>query len=335
MKAAPASRGDWMLALPVLALACAVLFATAPMGGDFWWSDAPRHALNGVFVKDLAAALPHDPRGFATDYYLKYPALTILFYPPLLYVVSAPFYALFGVSHVVAQLVVILFYFAFAAGSFALARLFLPLWSALALAVTMCFVPEIALWGRQVMLEIPAFALLIWGLYFTLRYGQDQRPPHLYGAGACLVFALYAKLSVVFIAPVVVILLLQTKGLALLRDKHTWIVAALCVVGLMPLIAITLMFGQGNVQSVVGIEDAVASRKTLSGWLWYLLRLPEQLGWPLLVLSLAGVVALVVKRSAPFLLATASSSCGRWCWRDSCCCSACRPPHCCRGSRPR
>ena len=178
-RAASASRADWTLALIVLAIVCAVLFATAPKGGDFWWSDAPRHALNGAFVKDLVAALPHDPRGYATDYYLKYPALTILFYPPLLYAVLAPFYAVLGVSHVTAQLVVTLFYFAFAAGSFALARLWLPTRPALAMAVTVCFVPEIALWGRQVMLEIPAFALLIWGLYFAVRYRQEARAPHL------------------------------------------------------------------------------------------------------------------------------------------------------------
>ena len=66
----------------------------------------------------------------------------------------------------------------------------------------------------------------------------------------------------------------------------------------MPLIAITLMFGQGNVQSVVGVDDAVTSRTTLAGWLWYLARLPAQLGWPLLALSVAGVAALALKRRA-------------------------------------
>ena len=33
------------------------------------------------------------------QYYVQYPALTILFYPPLFYAVAAPFYAIFGVSH--------------------------------------------------------------------------------------------------------------------------------------------------------------------------------------------------------------------------------------------
>ena len=68
------------------------------MAGDFSYSDAPRHALNGVFIKDMVAAFPwRDPAGYAMQYYVQYPALSILFYPPLFYVISAPFYALFFV----------------------------------------------------------------------------------------------------------------------------------------------------------------------------------------------------------------------------------------------
>ena len=90
----------------VFVLGSLLLFATTPHHGDFWWSDAPRHALNGVFVKDLIAAMPADPPAWAMEYYVRYPALTILFYPPLFYLVSAPFYALFGVSHTTAIAVV-------------------------------------------------------------------------------------------------------------------------------------------------------------------------------------------------------------------------------------
>lgn len=94
----------------MLVLGCvALLFAQAPHGGAFYWSDSPRHALNGVFVMDLIKAMPlDDPTGYAYRYYAQYPALTILFYPPLFYAISAPFYAVLGVSHETALLVVAL-----------------------------------------------------------------------------------------------------------------------------------------------------------------------------------------------------------------------------------
>ena len=90
----------WLIAGLLVLAVVALLFAGAPHGGAFYWSDAPRHALNGVFVKDLLLDLPlDDPAGYAYRYYAQYPALTILFYPPLFYAISAPFYALLGVSH--------------------------------------------------------------------------------------------------------------------------------------------------------------------------------------------------------------------------------------------
>jgi hypothetical protein len=87
----------------VLAVATTVLYVTAPKNGDFWWSEAPRNALNGAFILDLLRELPFDdPVSWAVDYYYQYPALTILFYPPLFHAVLAVFYLVFGVSHATA-----------------------------------------------------------------------------------------------------------------------------------------------------------------------------------------------------------------------------------------
>ena len=70
----------WAIAALVVVLTVAALFAGAPHGGAFYWSDSPRHALNGVFVMDLFRDMPwEDPAGYAFRYYAQYPALTILF----------------------------------------------------------------------------------------------------------------------------------------------------------------------------------------------------------------------------------------------------------------
>ena len=72
------------------------MLLTAPMAGDFSWSDAPRHALNGAFIMDLV----HDhPAAWAVDFYIRYRAVTILFYPRFFYIFEAAFYAIFSVSH--------------------------------------------------------------------------------------------------------------------------------------------------------------------------------------------------------------------------------------------
>lgn len=130
------------LILAGLTLLIVGLFLGAPTGGDFYWSDAPRHALNGVFVKDFLAAAPwDDPLGFAYRYYAQYPALTILFYPPLFYVTSAPFYAIMGVSQSTALFVIMFYYIAFALGAWRLFSFWFSGWRSVAATVMLVAAP--------------------------------------------------------------------------------------------------------------------------------------------------------------------------------------------------
>jgi uncharacterized membrane protein len=124
------AAGDWterIVIAVVLVAATLALLATAPDHGDFWLSDAPRHALNGAFVKDFIEAAPwHDPKTWAINYYLQYPALTILFYPPLFYFFEAAAFAVFGFSHLAALATVSLFTLILGAASYAIVRTSFP-----------------------------------------------------------------------------------------------------------------------------------------------------------------------------------------------------------------
>ena len=282
----------------VLVLGCvALLFAQAPHGGAFYWSDSPRHALNGVFVMDLIKAMPlDDPTGYAYRYYAQYPALTILFYPPLFYAISAPFYAVLGVSHETALLVVALHYLALGLGCWRLARYWLPAAPSLAFAALVLWLPEVAFWGRQVMLEVPAFAFLVWSAVAVVAYLRGGPPRWLYLGAALLVLGMYTKISVAYMGLVYAALIAQRDGWAVLRNRHHWRVAALAFLGLLPLAVLTLKFGQANMQSVTGVADAVASRTSWQGWVWYLQQIPSQAGWPLTVLGLAGAIMAAWRR---------------------------------------
>ncbi|MEM8987206.1 MAG: glycosyltransferase family 39 protein [Pseudomonadota bacterium] len=284
-----------------LVLVIAVLFATgAPMGGAFSWPDSPRHALNGAFVKDLIGAAPFaDPTGYAYDYYSQYPALTILFYPPFFSFILAFFYALFGVSQETAVFVLFLFHAALACGVFAFARLWLQRPAAFGAALIVAAAPEVAFWGRQVMLDMPAMSFLIWSAFFFVRHMRGGRIVDLYLAAALVVFAAHMKMSMVFMAAPFAIALFQAQGRAMFRNKHHYIIAGLALAGLAPLIFIMAFFGQGNMQSVSGISDSVVARFSVEGWLWYLARLPEQFGWTSFAafVAAAGVLAYRARRA--------------------------------------
>jgi hypothetical protein len=268
-------------------LAFILLFVTAPRDGDFWWSDAPRHALNGAFLLDAFKALPwEDPAGFAKSYYAQYPALSILFYPPLFPLLEAPIYGLLGVSHTSAQLAVALHGVLLALGVYALARHWLPPAQAFAGALLFLGVHEVAWWGRQVMLEIPVLAWLAWAAVCYLRYSATRRPAFLYGLTLCALGALYTKQTAAFLAVALAGLVVWDSRGRLWTERRLWVTAALSAAALIPLAVLTLKFGQVNLNAAAGETGRESSRLGLANWLYYPAQLPEQLGWPVLLLAL-------------------------------------------------
>jgi len=286
-----ARAGD-AAAVAVLLAAALALFLTAPADGDFWWSDAPRHALNGVFVRDFLAQLPiGDPVGYATDYYLRYPALSILFYPPLMSLIMAGFYAAFGASHAVAQASIAALYGMLGIGTYCLAREWLTRASALGAALMLMGAPEIAFWGRQVMLDIPAYAWLALAAWALVRHLRTRAPGLLYASVGLLAMGLYTKQTLVFALPVWAIVLLQARGWrSLMRDRHVWTAGAALALLLVPLAYFTVQFGQVNVASLAGSIRPDIPRWSIAAWTFYAELLPSQLGW-LTVACAPGYVA--------------------------------------------
>ena len=281
----------------ILAAAMALLL-TAPTAGDFWWSDAPRHALNGAFVKDLIAQHPlRDPAVWAMDYYLRYPSLTILFYPPLFYLVEAAVFAVLGVTHFAAQATVSLFVAGLGLSAYGFARLLLPRWSALGVALLAMGAPEVTLWGRQVMLDVPAFAVLVGAAWAFARYCSGGRPRLLHGAVLLLLAAAYIKIDALFLAPALVATLFIARGPAMLRDRHVWLAGMLGVAGLAPIALLTLKFGQTNLQSVAGRQGDLSLLST-QAWTFYARLLPAQLGGVAAVLGVTGLGLLTWRRPA-------------------------------------
>lgn len=293
------SQRRWTaIAATAFALGAVILFFSAPHNGEFWWSDAPRHALNGVFLGDLVSAWPSDPKAWAIDYYVKHPALTILFYPPLFYLLSAPFFLLFGVSHATALAVVELHYFALSLAIFFLTRRWVGPIAAIALGLSIMAAPGVALWGRQVMLEVPSLAFLTWSMVAFTRYLASKRDVLLYAAVVLLLAAVYTKINAAFVLPAFALALLTERGKDVFFDKRMWISLILLLIGLVPIAVLTLKFGGANVQSVVGVSDSRVSRASIAGWVWYAAQLPQLIGWPLLLLAIVTPLAALFRPGA-------------------------------------
>ena len=290
-----------LLSYLLLAAICAAFYIALPKAGDIWWMDAPRHALNGAFVLDFLRAMPlHAPQEFAFDYYRQWPALTILFYPPLFYGFLAVGYALFGVSEASALLVELAFLYALGVGSYRLAREWLTPMSALCCAVIVIGSPGAFYWGQQIMLDIPAWAFLTWSVIAFVSYRRDGKTWQIVACAALLVLAIYTKYNAVFIG--------LAYGVILLADRRIWpgnktfkailLAAAVAAVMMTPLLVIFFKFSAYNLSQAVTVENSNTGRWTWESLGFYASILPDLITWPVTLFALASPIALFLRRKS-------------------------------------
>lgn len=268
------------LCVCILFGAVTALFLTSPKQNDFWWTDAPGHALNGAVLHDyLINHTFNSPIRFATDYYFHYPALTLTLYPPALYLVEAMVYFGTGVSNFGAQLSVAVFTLILAYFAYKTARTAFSAPGATGVALLVLSMPAVALWSRQVMVDVPALALLAGAAAFFLRFLDDGKPRQLYASVLLVCAAAYTKQTAIFSAAPLALCLIAEKGLSVLRERSTWIAAALGFFLLLPLAGFIVVFDPYHLEVVSGIGPEAGSTFTIHSWLWYARALPGIVGW--------------------------------------------------------
>lgn len=267
-----------------------VMYANLPKHGDIWWSDASRNALNGAFVFDFLREAPfHHPIEFAYDYYRQWPTLTILFYPPLFYVVLAAVYAVLGVSEASALVAEFAFLLLLAWGAYRLSRHWLDPVPALAAALLLIGAPQLAFWGQQIMLDVPAYAFIVWSADFFVRYFRNRTKTALYAAALCMVAAIYTKYNAIFFVVVLATTVFSLHGWRAARDGTVLRAAALGFGLLLPIVAVFFAFGGYNLEQAAAMRGSPA-RWSVAGLTYYAQIMPSVLSWPTVVLACLYVV---------------------------------------------
>jgi 4-amino-4-deoxy-L-arabinose transferase-like glycosyltransferase len=282
----------WIYIFILFAITLGMYFGL-PKRGDIDWPDASRHALNGAFALDFVEQLPwRHPIEFAYDYYRQWPALTILFYPPLFYGALAAAYAVFGVSEASGLLTELAFLFLLTWGAFRLSRHWLEPPPALAVALLLLGAPEVAFWGRQIMLDVPAYTFLLWAAEFLVRHLKSGQRWTLFAAVICMVAAAYTKYNAIFFVVPIGISLLYAYGWRVFRQAAVLQAAALGAVLLLPLVGIFFAFGSYNLDQAAGLSGVQASRWSIAELTYYARIMPSVISWPTLGFACLYVLAL-------------------------------------------
>lgn len=261
--------------------------------------DQAHNVLTSVYFHDLFRDLPwNDLAGYTYDYQRQYPALGLMFWPPLFHAVAGGLMLPFGPNLMVVHLLLGACSLLLGLAMYRALRISMsPGWAGVATALTLT-APVVFRLQNTVMLEIPSLALALLAVLLYMRVtarGKWAHAGEALGIGACLAAIAYAKQPAVFVLLGMMIDLLVNHR-ALLKSRLTWLCAATTGCLLIPLAAFTLKFGKVNLAQSFGNQGniyvehhRVAERWSIEGWTYYLQLLPSQLPWILLAASVFGM----------------------------------------------
>lgn len=284
--------------LPILVHCLAVAPAEPVFAGD-----SNRHVMTSVFFRDfLLDAQFASPKSYAEAYYEQYPALGLLIWPPLFHGVCGVFMIVFGTSATVPRLLIMASLVLASCSVFQLSRRALDRQLATLVTIVFSLLPLVFTYSRDVMLEMPTLALVLYSLERFDQWLRTARPFALYTAAVTAALAALTRFDAVVLLPSYLCLLLFANGW---KKLCTWHVASATLTALIIVAPVYLVImrevGDLHVRqaasSVGGSIDGGPSGFMLPGNFWfYPSVLIEQAGWTATICFAAGLLTLLNSR---------------------------------------
>jgi uncharacterized membrane protein len=282
--------------LLLLALALVVFLRELRLGELHFNNDETRHAMTGVFFHDLIKDAPwRDLDGYTWHYYARYPALGIIAWPPFFYAVEALFYFALGITPVAGRLAIILFSLIGLIFWYKLVRRMYG--TRIAFFGSLLFVtnPYILLYSKVIMLEIPSLALSVAAIYFFYTYLERNKKTHAYYWAISFTLAIMTKIHTIFLVPMFLLYVFVKKRWDIFKRRE--VLQGILIVALVtvPYNIFAFKVQSGRLLSEVTRGSAIESPfLNWKGYLFYILHLPEQLGWIVLMLSVLYVLLVLI-----------------------------------------
>lgn len=277
----------------VVAVVVAVAFVAAlHASNDGLWfqGDAPRHAVNGLFVWDWLRSLPSSsvwsPIAYAIRYYARYPVIAPATYPPLFYLLEGAAFQILGPSGELAKALILAFTAVTAVYTMGWARRWIgPAWGWAGAFVPL--LPGVVMWSNVVMLNVPAMALSVACLYHVRRWLESREPRQLAFAVAFLIAGLLTYYQTAVIALVCAIWLVLLDPRSRLGWRQLSILGAGALLALVPLLFAIYIAPVQLTRHLPSVERLMR----LDTWTFYPALLPQVTGFVALTLGAIGLAA--------------------------------------------
>jgi hypothetical protein len=259
------------------------------------YPDADRLLMDGVFLADFFREMPFlHPLEFAVTYFAQYPALSIGYKPPFFPLVESFFIMGFGEHVWVGRLAVVSLGVLGGIAFFVTVQRMYGRAVATFASASLASLPFMAWWSWYTMTEIPVLALTLTTGLLTWKLAESGNAKWAYPAVLVFAAALWTKQSAIFaVLWLLPVLLMSPHRAALIKQRDMWWSAAILVLAVLPLAAMTVALGDLNLGQSIGANPR---GEQLPRWhpenLAFYLRaiVDQQANWPLALTALFGVV---------------------------------------------
>lgn len=284
--AALSKRTRGLLIAAIIALACGV--AAHGIGrGEFDYNvDEAQHAVTGLFVADAMHDLPLlHPVAYAYRYYAQYPAVALVHWPPLFYVVEGLSFRMLGASVVAARVSVLLFLALLLYQWFRLVEELQGPFMAAISAIMLATIPLMLVFEKAVMLEIPSLALGVAAIRYWIRYLDDGRRASAIRWALWASAAMLCKQTSIYIFVFCLLSVAATRRWELVWMRKMWPAISIIAALAGPFYLLMLVSHGASVAKDLGSHQLEGLRRL--GYYWK--SLPHTFSIPLLILSGLGI----------------------------------------------
>ncbi len=257
------------------------------------WPDAPRYANGAAMIHDWLASgdLGH-PYRFALANYARYPAFSIPYHPPVYPSLMGAFFLVTGVSYTAARVFIgfclgasiSVFYTMVRRNQVGPAASF-------GCALLLMTFPEVVLWSRDTMSELPALAFILAGSFLFLGWLENSKPAYAWAAFGMAELAFLSRVTTAGVLPAWFLYAAISGRFRRLFSPHVVLASVLYL---------SLNVGYLNFATRFSKFETTANptlggvgRFTWENIAYYPAHLPAMIGWGGLLAAAAGVACTV------------------------------------------
>jgi 4-amino-4-deoxy-L-arabinose transferase-like glycosyltransferase len=259
----------------------------------FYNNDETRNLMTGVFFHDALHDLPAHPRDYAVAYYLQYPALGLLSWPPFFHAVLGLFMWPFGTSLLVGKVVIGLFAIVALLAFDSLVVRTHGAAQATSATLILGLSPLFFELSSYVMLEVPTLACALVAIRLFVRYLDLSRSRDLYLASACASLAALTRFDGFYLVPIFLILAWAWDRMDLLLRREMIPATLLALALVVPFYALCIsQVGNAHGKAILEGTYPGASRPFAPhNFIAYPAMLPGLIGWFALIPAVLGLGA--------------------------------------------